>query len=574
MPVTLDNVDLPAKPGVYLFRTSNQRVLYVGKATKLSQRIRSYFSAKPDRVMIPELVKKSDDIEFIVTNSPQEALILERQLIREHRPRYNSMLKDDKSYPFLALTKEEFPRILYTRNPPVNSWRWGPFPNAGAAKQVVQLLRRYFGIRDCKELLPQGCLSMHIGLCAGPCIEAGDYSTRVKNARRILDGDAKDLIEELATEMDIFSKRQEYELAASVRDMIKAVRTVTNQQVISSTVYRDCDAIGIGVEGDLAAIVVLHADEGVIKGQEAWPLIHRGDEGDTISGFVVEHYSNRRPPRLLLTPIPLSDTIQNWLEERRGSSVETRTPSRGDFVTLTNLARQNAKMQVTRMANKSSGALEQRAADDGAAILSMESLDHIVCFDMAQFLGDSRVGASICLRNGRPAKKEYRTYTVKGDALDDLRMMREVVERWIKRVEDWPDLLLIDGGQTHLAMIAKLLDKHGIRDRMELASLAKREETIHREGKEDIVLDRRGRVLVHARDEAHRFVNKFHRKSRAKKRLSDPLEGVVGLGAKKIQSLLRHFGGRQGITHATVDDLKTVPGIGPSLAQRIYDSLH
>ena len=574
MPVTLDNVDLPAKPGVYLFRTSNQRVLYVGKATKLSQRIRSYFSAKPDRVMIPELVKKSDDIEFIVTNSPQEALILERQLIREHRPRYNSMLKDDKSYPYLALTKEEFPRILYTRNPPVDSWRWGPFPNAGAAKQVVQLLRRYFGIRDCKELLPQGCLSMHIGLCAGPCIEAGDYSTRVKNARRILDGDAKDLIEELATEMDIFSKRQEYEQAASVRDMIKAVRTVTNQQVISSTVYRDCDAIGIGVEGDLAAIVVLHADEGVIKGQEAWPLIHRGDEGDTISGFVVEHYSNRRPPRLLLTPIPLSDTIQNWLEERRGSSVETRIPSRGDFVTLTNLARQNAKMQVTRMANKSSGSLEQRAADDGAAILSMESLDHIVCFDMAQFLGDSRVGASVCLRNGRPAKKEYRTYTVKGDALDDLRMMREVVERWIKRVEDWPDLLLIDGGQTHLAMIAKLLDKHGVRDRMELASLAKREETIHREGKEDIVLDRRGRVLVHARDEAHRFVNKFHRKSRAKKRLSDPLEGVVGLGAKKLQSLLRHFGGRQGITHATVDDLKTVPGIGPSLAQRIYDSLH
>jgi len=574
MPVTLDKVDLPAKPGVYLFRTSNQRVLYVGKATKLSQRIRSYFSAKPDRVMIPELVKKSDDIEFIVTNSPQEALILERQLIREHRPRYNSMLKDDKSYPFLALTKEEFPRILYTRNPPVDSWRWGPFPNAGAAKQVVQLLRRYFGIRDCKELLPQGCLSMHIGLCAGPCIEAGDYSTRVKNARRILDGDAKDLIEELATEMDIFSKRQEYEQAASVRDMIKAVRTVTNQQVISSTVYRDCDAIGIGVEGDLAAIVVLHADEGVIKGQEAWPLIHRGDEGDTISGFVVEHYSNRRPPRLLLTPIPLSDTIQNWLEERRGSNVETRIPSRGDFVTLTNLARQNAKMQVTRMANKSSGSLEQRAADDGAAILSMESLDHIVCFDMAQFLGDSRVGASVCLRNGRPAKKEYRTYTVKGDALDDLRMMREVVERWIKRVEDWPDLLLIDGGQTHLAMIAKLLDKHGVRDRMELASLAKREETIHREGKEDIVLDRRGRVLVHARDEAHRFVNKFHRKSRAKKRLSDPLEGVVGLGAKKLQSLLRHFGGRQGITHATVDDLKTVPGIGPSLAQRIYDSLH
>ena len=574
MPVTPDMLDLPAKPGVYLFRTAKQRVLYVGKATVLSQRVRSYFAKNPDRVMIPELVENSDEIEFIVTNTPREALILERQLIRQHRPKYNSRLKDDKSYPYLALTREEFPKILYTRHPPKKSWKWGPFPNAGAAKQVVQLLRRHFGIRDCNELLPQGCLSMHIGLCAGPCIEAGDYAQRVNNVRRILNGDAGDLVEELAKEMDTLSKAQHYEDAAMIRDMIKAVRNVTSQQVISSTVYRDCDAIGIGVKGDLAAIVVLHADDGVIKGQEAWPLVYGGDEGDRIASFIVEHYSDRRPPRMLLTPIPISDTIQGWLDERRGSKVEVRVPNRGDLVTLTNLARQNASMQVERMSNKASGSLEQRAADDGAAILGMESLDHIVCFDMAQLLGDSRVGASVCLRNGRPSKKEYRTYTVKGDALDDLRMMEEVVERWIKRVEDWPDLLLIDGGQTHLDIIKRLLDKHGIQDRMELASLAKREETVHRDGKEDIVLDRRGRVLVHARDEAHRFVNKFHRKSRAKKRLADPLESVSGLGAKKLQALLRHFGGRQGISQASVGDLKTVPGIGPSLAQRIYDSIH
>ena len=574
MPVTPDMLDLPAKPGVYLFRTAKQRVLYVGKATVLSQRVRSYFAKNPDRVMIPELVENSDEIEFIVTNTPREALILERQLIRQHRPKYNSRLKDDKSYPYLALTREEFPKILYTRHPPKKSWKWGPFPNAGAAKQVVQLLRRHFGIRDCNELLPQGCLSMHIGLCAGPCIEAGDYAQRVNNVRRILNGDAGDLVEELAKEMDTLSKAQHYEDAAMIRDMIKAVRNVTSQQVISSTVYRDCDAIGIGVKGDLAAIVVLHADDGVIKGQEAWPLVYGGDEGDSIASFIVEHYSDRRPPRMLLTPIPISDTIQGWLDERRGSKVEVRVPNRGDLVTLTNLARQNASMQVERMSNKASGSLEQRAADDGAAILGMESLDHIVCFDMAQLLGDSRVGASVCLRNGRPSKKEYRTYTVKGDALDDLRMMEEVVERWIKRVEDWPDLLLIDGGQTHLDIIKRLLDKHGIQDRMELASLAKREETVHRDGKEDILLDRRGRVLVHARDEAHRFVNKFHRKSRAKKRLADPLESVSGLGAKKLQALLRHFGGRQGISQASVGDLKTVPGIGPSLAQRIYDSIH
>tara|TARA_Y100000766_G_scaffold74479_1_gene62925 strand:- start:4225 stop:5949 length:1725 start_codon:yes stop_codon:yes gene_type:complete len=574
MPVTLDKVDLPAKPGVYLFRNSQQRVLYVGKATILSQRIRSYFSSNPDRAMIPELVKNSDDIECIVTNSPQEALILERQLIRQHRPRYNSMLKDDKSYPFLALTKEKYPRIMYTRHPPKDAWRWGPFPNASAAKQVIQLLRSHFGIRDKDCQGENGCLASHIGLCRGPCVDPEGYPLLVRNVRRILNGDASKLIEELASEMDEYSKAQEYEAAASIRDTIKAVRTVTSQQVILSKVYRECDAIGIGIKGDLAAIVVIHADDGVIKGQESWPLIHRGDEGDSISRFVVEHYANRRPPKILLTPIPLSDTIQDWLSERRGSNVDVRVPMRGDFVTLTNLARQNASMQVERMSNKASGSLEQRAADEAAALLSMDSLDHIVCFDMAQLLGDSRVGASVCLRNGRPAKKEYRTYTVKGDAMDDLRMMKEVVERWIKRVEDWPDLLLIDGGETHLAIIAKLLKKHGVRDKMELASLAKREETIHREGHDDIILDRRGRVLVHARDEAHRFVNKFHRKNRAKKRLSDPLEGVSGLGAKKLQSLIRHFGGRQGIKHASVADLKTVPGIGPSLAQRIFDSLN
>ena len=574
MPVTLDEVDLPAKPGVYLFRNSQQRVLYVGKATMLSQRIRSYFSSNPDRAMIPELVKNSDDIECIVTNSPQEALILERQLIRQHRPRYNSMLKDDKSYPFLALTKEKYPRIMYTRHPPKDAWRWGPFPNASAAKQVIQLLRSHFGIRDKDCQGENGCLASHIGLCRGPCVDPEGYPLLVRNVRRILNGDASKLIEELASEMDDYSKAQEYEAAASIRDTIKAVRTVTSQQVILSKVYRECDAIGIGIKGDLAAIVVIHADDGVIKGQESWPLIHRGDEGDSISRFVVEHYANRRPPKILLTPIPLSDTIQDWLSERRGSNVDVRVPMRGDFVTLTNLARQNASMQVERMSNKASGSLEQRAADEAAALLSMDSLDHIVCFDMAQLLGDSRVGASVCLRNGRPAKKEYRTYTVKGDAMDDLRMMKEVVERWIKRVEDWPDLLLIDGGETHLAIIAKLLEKHGVRDKMELASLAKREETIHREGHDDIILDRRGRVLVHARDEAHRFVNKFHRKNRAKKRLSDPLEGVSGLGAKKLQSLIRHFGGRQGIKHASVADLKTVPGIGPSLAQRIFDSLN
>jgi len=574
MPVSLDSADLPSEAGVYLFKTLQGRVLYVGKATRLNERIRSYFASNPDRHMIPELVERADTIECIVTQTPQAALVLERQLIREHMPRYNSMLKDGKSFPYLALTNHEFPRIMYTRRPPKSSQQWGPFPNAGAAKQVMQLLRRQFGIRDCKELLPQGCLSMHIGLCAGPCVNAEGYDERVKAARRVLNGDAAPLLEELIVSMETAAEAEAFEEAALHRDMIRAVRTTTSQQVVSSKVYRDCDAIGFAAEGDLAALVVLHADEGIVQGQEAWPAVHRGDIGETVSMFISEHYAHRTPPRLLLSPVPIFDGLHSWLEERRGRAVEVRTPQRGDLENLATLASQNATIQLERMARKSSGSLEQRAADEGAVVLGMTHLDHIVCFDMAQLQGDERVGASVVMRHGRPAKDEYRKYVVKGDAMDDLRMMKEVVVRWAKRQEEWPDLLLIDGGETHLSTIEQALEEHGWAGRFPLAALAKREETIHRRDHEPLVLDRSGRVLVHARDEAHRFVNTFHRKRRSRQRLSDPLEGVEGLGAKKLQTLLRHFGGRKGIEHASVNELETVPGIGPALAGRIYDALH
>lgn len=573
MGVDLATVNLPKKPGVYLFKSLEGRVLYVGKATKLNERIRSYFATNPDRAMIPKLVSAADDIECIVTNTPQEALVLERQLIRQHKPRYNSMLKDDKSYPFLVLTDHEIPRIMYTRNPPEKGQRWGPLPNAGAAKQVMQLLRKQFGIRDCKELLPQGCLSMHIGLCSGPCIDSSGYADSVGAARRVLDGDANSLLDELANEMEDRSENMNFEGAAAMRDLIRAVHATTKQHVVSSKVYRDCDAIGISCKGDLAAVVVLHADEGVVKGQEVWPLVFRGDIGESVDSFITEHYQNRKPPRLLITPTPLLDGTQQWLDERRGAKVDVRIPSRGDLVTLANLARQNSEIQLTRLSAKTSGSLEQRAADDGAKILGLERLDHVVCFDMAQLLGDERVGVSVVLRNGRPAKKEYRKYIVKSEAIDDLRMMNEVVKRWLKRQDEWPDLLLLDGGQTHLSTITKMLEENKVLGLFPVAALAKKEETIHRLEHQPLVLDRMGRVMVHARDEAHRYVNTYHRKRRGRARLSDPLTQVDGLGAKKMQALLRHFGGRQEIVHATIEQLQTVPGIGNSLAKRIHQVL-
>ena len=574
MPVTLSSVDFPKKPGVYLFKSSLGKVLYVGKATRLNERIRSYFATNPDRQMIPELVRKSDLIDCMVTPTPEEALILERELIRQHKPRYNSMLKDDKSFPYLVLTDEEFPRIMYTRNPPKNSSSWGPFPNASAAKQVMQLLRKHFGIRDKDCRGKDGCMSQHIGLCRGPCVDEEGYKHLVHTVKKILNGEATELLQELATKMDECSDKMMFERAASYRDQIRSIRRTISQHVVSSKLYRDCDALGISVQGDLAAVVVVHANNGVIQGQETWPMLHRGDEQETLAMFVSEHYANRTPPRLLVSPQPFDEGTEQWLSTRRGANVEVRIPLRGDLVTLQKLAHENANIQIVRLSNRTSGSLEQRAADDGAGLLGLEQLDHIVCFEMAQLLGDERVGASVSFRNGRPEKKEYRKYTIKGEAIDDLRMMREVVQRWLKRQEEWPDLVLLDGGETHLSTISKLLEEQGVTGKFELAALAKREETVFRNGQSPIVLDRKGRVMVHARDEAHRFVNTFHRKRRGRKKLKDPLQDVEGLGAKKMQSLLRHFGGRQGIEHASLVDLKTVPGIGPSLARRIHAALH
>ena len=562
MGVDPKTLHLPTQPGVYLFKTDNGRVLYVGKATHLKDRVRSYFAKNPDREMIPTLVAKADLVDCIVTSTPGEALILERQLIREHKPQYNSLLKDDKSYPFIAISTHEFPRILYTRHPPKDAKRWGPFPDAKAAKMVIKLLRRYFGIRDDRDKLPFGY------------VESEEYSKRVKAVVSILDGDANLLIKNLQEEMDRHSEKFRYEAAARSRDMIAAVQQTLAQQIIHSRFYQECDAIGFAHQGDFGTVVLLSTENGSVVGQVQYPLMHRGDISESVSRVLAEHYAQRKPPKTILVPSPVGEWMESWLTERRGSKVEVRNPQRGELTKLRRMADANAEAQLMRNQLKESGSLEQRAADEAAKVLGVSRLNHIVCFDMAQLQGKERVGASVCLRNGRPDKKAYRTYTVKDTAMDDVHMMRHVVERWLKRQEVWPDLLLIDGGVAHLNEIHALLLQHNLVDLVPLAALSKREETIHRIEREDLVLDRNGRALVFARDEAHRFVNNFHRKRRTRKDLEDPLEAIEGLGAKRLQALLRHFGGRRGIDHASPEDLAAVEGIGPALAERIWREIH
>ena len=573
MALERSQIDFPSKPGVYLFKQKNERVLYVGKANNLKERVKSYFSKNPDRKMIPKLVTNSEKIDFIATQNPNEALVLERELIRKHKPKYNSRLKDDKSYPFISLTNEEYPRILYTRFPADDDKRWGPFPDAGAAKRVIQLLRRQFGIRDKDCNGKDGCFAKHIGLCKGPCINPEGYSEIVKMVSSVLDGNAGKLIQQLNIEMEKYSKELEYEKAGNIRDLISSIQVTVSQQIINSRFYQDCDAIGFSQRDDFGVVVILHAKDGIIQGEVNYPLIHKGDISESVSLILSEHYSERKPPKTILLPTPITKVMEEWLSDRRGKKVDTKVPIRGELSKLQKMATKNADIQVTRQKNKRSGNLEKIAADDGAKLLQLDSLDYIVCFDMAQLQGSERVGASVVLRKGRPIKKEYRTYRVKTKVLDDIRMMAEVVERWLKRQDEWPDLLLLDGGKTHLDTINNLLGRHNLEGVFPVAALAKKEETIFRKGKKPIKIDREGRVLIHSRDEAHRFVNKFHRQRRGKNTLKNPLEKIEGLGAKKIQALIVYFGSYKNIKFASIEELQKVPGIGKEMSKKIYDEL-
>ena len=565
MPVDGADVHLPAKPGVYLFKQIDGTVMYVGKASILKERIRSYFSKNPDRQMIPDLVENSDYIDYIVTQNPSEALMLERQLIRKHKPRYNSLLKDDKSYPFIAITSEEIPRIMYSRHPPTDATRWGPFPDAGAAKRVIQLLRRHFGIRDERNNLPFGYIESE---------DKGRYELRINAVKSVLDGNATILIQSLQSEMDEHSRNLRYEAAAKSRDLIAAVQQTISQQIIHSRFYQDCDAVGFHSVGDRGMIVILHTKDGIIQGQVEYPLIHRGDIGESVSLVMSEHYSSRKPPRRLLVPSPVSNWMNQWVSDRRGGAVEIRVPLRGDLAKLRSMADANAKFHVEMNIGKTSTNIEKMSVEDAVKLIGAESLDYVVCFDMAQLQGEERVGACISLRKGKTSKKEYRTFTVKTVAKDDLRMMEEVLSRWLKRQNEWPDLVLLDGGETHLNMMKNLLTSKNLENEINYAALAKKEETLFLPNQEPIILDRRGRLFTFARDEAHRFVNKFHRKKRSHNSIKDPLENVPGLGAKKLQNLLRHFGGRKGIDHATFEELKNVPGIGNQMAKRIIKHLN
>jgi len=593
---------LPKKPGVYIFRDVSGNVLYVGKAVDLRSRVRSYFG-DPD-TLVPKLrrmLSRVSTLDFMVTDSDQEALILECNLIKKHRPRYNVRLKDDKTYPYLKISiQEDWPRIYITRRVEKDGSRYfGPYASAASVRKTLNLLKQLFPFRSCKKNITgndyRPCLEYYIHRCAGPCvgeISAGDYVEIIKQVIMFLEGKQENVVRQLKQEMAAASGRLEYERAAVLRDQIRSVEMVTEHQKISSTETVDQDVIALEQNGDQAVVEIFFIRSGKLIDRDSFMVQGARDEdlGKVMGDFLKQFYSSAAyiPPLILLQHHPEDIfTLEGWLSDKAGREVRLRVPLRGRKSKLVDMVAENARqgleyMLLGRMtaARATSAALEE--------IKKALKLPHlpkrIECYDISDISGKSAVGAMVVFEEGEPRKEHYRRFRIKTvGGTDDYAMMQEVLRRRFKEVgefeDTWaitPDLVLIDGGRGHLNAAVDVIKSTGS-ENIAVASIAKENEEIFRPDiAESIVLARDSaalRMLQFIRDEAHRFAIGYHRKVRSRESVKSALDNVSGIGPKRKKALLRKFGSVKAIKAASIDDIAVVPGMTRALAAKVKEYL-
>lgn len=613
---------LPEEPGVYLFKDRHGRVLYIGKAVNLRSRVRSYFHGEDvTRPWLREMIAKIADVEVLTTRSEKEALILECNLIKLHRPPFNIRLKDDKAYPFLKVTlNEPFPALIITRQPKDDDARYfGPYPDGKALRETVELLKRIFGVRtltvvndrrksgcpwrDTSKFLPRACLEYHLHRCSGPCVKAiepEDYRRSVLQMCEFLEGKTNEVIKQLEREMWEAAGREEFEKAAKIRDQIRAIQSLTERQAVHLSVREDIDAYSFASEMGLGCVQMLLVRGGMLLGDQHF--IVRVGEGqsaaEVLGAFIKQRYSSGVPiPKIVLLPVELEDAdlISEWLSEKRGEKVEVRTARSGILKDLLDLAERNAKQALREEMFRE----EQEKLAREYALKSLQSHlnlpappRRIECYDISTTMGVETVGSMVVFVDGKPAKGEYRKFKIKGswvvDELtgkprpDDYAAMREVLTRRFKhhfegdpKFAELPDLLLVDGGKGQLSVAIKVLNEFGLK--IPVAALAKEHELLYVPHSEmPIALPFNSpalHLLQRIRDEAHRFALKFHRKRRTQKALRTILDEVPGIGPSRRKALLQHFGSLEAMMKASVDELAKVPGMNRKVAETLHQYL-
>ena len=598
-------------------RSESSEVLYVGKAASLRSRVSSYFAPSANLPRkIAKMVGRVADYEYIVTESEQEALILECNLIKEHQPPYNARLKDDKSYPFIKINMaEDFPQVYITRRVSKDGSRYfGPFANAGSVRRTLNLLKKLFPYRSCTKTITgdedRPCLDFHIHRCVGPCIGAVDkqeYAEVIDQVVLFLEGKTNKVVGSIKKRMLDAADSLEFERAAALRDQLLAIEKVNEGQKVLHLTSENLDVIAASPGSREAWVEVFFIRQGKLIGRDNFLMTGTQDDEPPkiLTAFVKQFYDATPyvPPKILVQhPIEEADAVETWLREKRNGSVRVYTPRRGEKRRLVAMVAENAEQGFEQLRLKQ---MSDSAATDAAMSELQEALSlpypprRIECYDISNIQGSNAVGSMVVFEDGKPRKAHYRRFQIKSvEGVDDYSMMREMLTRRFKRLSQtkraasadakpdarpnsknasWgiqPDLALIDGGKGHLGAALQVFLELGIND-IPLASLAKEnEELFTPQMSEGVMLPRnsQGLYLVQrARDEAHRFAVTFHRERRSKKSVSSALDLVPGIGPKRRRMLIRRFGSVRGISGASVEEVASVPGMTLTLARKVKE---
>ena len=589
---------LPLAPGVYRMANADGDVLYVGKARALRNRVGSYFNATPKATRIMAMLAQVARMEVTVTRTEAEALLLENQLIKSLKPRYNVLLRDDKSYPYLLLTREDWPRVAFHRGARAIPGRYfGPYPSAASVRETLGLMHKLFRLRSCEDSVfknrSRPCLQYQIGRCSAPCVglvDADDYAESVRRAALFLDGRSGELGDELTAAMQAASEALDFEEAARLRDLIATIRKLQARQTMDGR-NADLDVLAVAMQGAAACVLLLAFRDGRNLGTRAFfPKTNGEDSADAVlAAFVSQYYAEQPPPAeiVLDRDIPERELIETALSGHAGRKVALRANVRGERAAHLDLVRRNAELALATELTSSS-AQQARVEALGELLGLPEPPARIECFDISHTMGEATVASCVVFDEKGAVRNQYRRYNIAGiEPGDDYAAMHQALTRRFRRAAGnpdavLPDLLLIDGGAGQVAQARAVLAEQGITG-IALVGVAKGE--ARKPGDETLLLpDGRelkpgaaspGLQLVQqVRDEAHRFAITGHRGKRQKARASSRLEDIAGIGPRRRAALLRHFGGLAGLKAAAVDDIARVEGVNRALAERVWASLH